>query len=226
MAGPSKSLKFPVCTVIAVLALQLSVVSPYSAVASPEENNEDAVRLTLRNGLRVVVVPDQLAPVVTTVVNYLVGSNEAPPGFPGMAHAQEHMMFRGSPVLSANQLAAISAAMGGQFDADTQQTVTQYFFTVPKKDIDVALHIESLRMQGVLDTDTLWDQERKAIEQEVAQDLSNPNTSSIQSCWLPPSGVRLTNMTRLEPGPRSTRPRERCCMIFMRRGMRRIMPSL
>jgi len=135
MAGPSKSLKFPVCTVIAVLALQLSVVSPYSAVASPEENNEDAVRLTLRNGLRVVVVPDQLAPVVTTVVNYLVGSNEAPPGFPGMAHAQEHMMFRGSPVLSANQLAAISAAMGGQFDADTQQTVTQYFFTVPKKDI-------------------------------------------------------------------------------------------
>jgi zinc protease len=107
-------------------------------------------------------------------VNYLVGSNEAPPGFPGMAHAQEHMMFRGSPDLSANQLAAISAAMGGQFDADTQQTVTQYFFTVPKEDIDVALHIEALRMKGVVDTDALWDQERKAIEQEVAQDLSNP----------------------------------------------------
>lgn len=83
-------------------------------------------------------------------------------------------MFRGSPDLSADQLADIAAAMGGRFDADTQQVVTQYFFTVPAEDLDVALHIESIRMRGVLDTAALWDQERGAIEQEVAQDLSNP----------------------------------------------------
>jgi zinc protease len=135
---------------------------------------EGIVRETLGNGLRVVIVPDKLAPAATIVVNYLVGSDEAPAGFPGMAHAQEHMMFRGSPDLSAAQLANISAAMGGNFDADTQQTVTQYFFTVPAEDLDVAMHIESLRMSGVLDTDALWDKERGAIEQEVAQDLSNP----------------------------------------------------
>ena len=58
------------------------------------------------------------SPVVTTVMNYQVGSNEALPGFPGMAHAQEHMMFRGSPGLSADQLADISAAMGGKFNAE------------------------------------------------------------------------------------------------------------
>ena len=136
--------------------------------------SETVTRQTLKNGLRVVIVRDTLAPVATTVMNYLVGSDEAPAGFPGMAHAQEHMMFRGSPDLSAGQLANISAAMGGDFDADTQQTVTQYFFTVPAEDLDVALHIEDLRMRGVLDTDKLWDQERGAIEQEVAQDLSNP----------------------------------------------------
>jgi zinc protease len=135
---------------------------------------EAVVRQTLKNGLRVVIVRDKLAPVATTVMNYLVGSDEAPAGFPGMAHAQEHMMFRGSPDLTAGQLANISAAMGGDFDADTQQTVTQYFFTVPSEDLDVALHIEDLRMRGALDTDKLWDQERGAIEQEVAQDLSNP----------------------------------------------------
>lgn len=83
-------------------------------------------------------------------------------------------MFRGSPGLSANQLADIAAAMGGMFNADTQQMVTQYFFTVPAEDLDVALHVEAIRMRGVLDTDGLWSHERGAIEQEVAQDLSNP----------------------------------------------------
>ena len=134
----------------------------------------EVTRATLDNGLRVVIVRNRLAPVATIVVNYLVGSNEAPPGFPGMAHAQEHMMFRGSPGLTANQLANITAGMGGKFDADTQQTITQYFFTVPADDLEVALHVEADRMRGVLDSDKLWDQERGAIEQEVAQDLSNP----------------------------------------------------
>lgn len=83
-------------------------------------------------------------------------------------------MFRGSPGLSADQIANIAATMGGNFNADTQQTVTQYFFTVPAEDLDVALHVESVRMRGALNTDDLWNEERPAIEQEVAQDLSNP----------------------------------------------------
>ncbi|MGO8991418.1 MAG: M16 family metallopeptidase [bacterium] len=135
---------------------------------------DGVLRATLKNGLRVVIVPNGLSPVVTTMVNYLVGSNEAPEGFPGMAHAQEHMMFRGSPGLSANQLADIIATMGGMFDADTQQTVTQYFLVAPSEDLDLALHIEAIRMRGVLDSEKLWAQERGAIEQEVAQDLSDP----------------------------------------------------
>ncbi|MGA7675381.1 MAG: pitrilysin family protein [Rhizomicrobium sp.] len=137
--------------------------------------DRDVVRARLSNGLRVVIVRNTLAPVVSTSVNYLVGSDVAPAGFPGMAHAQEHMMFRGSPGLSADQLANIGSVMGGEFNANTRENLTQYLYTVPSEDLDVALRIEALRMAGVSDSEEAWGKERGAIEQEVAQDLSNPS---------------------------------------------------
>src|SRR5690349_25174989 len=125
-------------------------ISPSNQAANGEKPAEEVTRATLENGLRVVIVADKLAPVATTVVNYLVGSNETPPGFPGTAHAQEHMMFRGSPGLTTDQLAAIGTVMGGNFNANTRESITQYLFTVPSEDLDVALHIEAARMRDVL----------------------------------------------------------------------------
>lgn len=136
--------------------------------------SEDVVSSVLNNGLRVVIVRNTLAPVVAIQMNYLVGANEDPSGLPGMAHAQEHMMFRGSPGLSADQLSSIIADLGGEFNANTQQTVTQYYFSVPDGDLEIALRVEAVRMKGVLDAEKLWKHERGAIGQEVAQDLSSP----------------------------------------------------
>ncbi|MCD6262077.1 MAG: insulinase family protein [Deltaproteobacteria bacterium] len=142
-----------------------------TATASADNN---ILRTRLKNGLRVVIVQDPLAPVVTTHMTYLVGSNEAPKGFPGMAHALEHMMFRGSKGLSAEQLAAITAAMGGMSNASTAQTITQYYFIVPEDLAELPLRIEAIRMKNVLCAQKLWEKERGAIEQEVARDLSSP----------------------------------------------------
>ncbi len=147
----------------------MAVTGPASSTGAHE-----IIRENLKNGLHVVIVRNTLAPVVTTELNYLAGSNEAPPGFPGMAHALEHMMFRGSPGLSAEQLASITAAMGGRSNALTQQTVTRYFFTVPTDLLEVVLRIEASRMQGVTAGEKLWDKERGAIKQEVSRDLSSP----------------------------------------------------
>ena len=105
--------------------------SPAIAATNDIAAEPDVLRATLTNGLQVIIVRNTLAPVVTTMINYRVGADECSSEFPGTAHAMEHMMFRGSPGLSADQLAGITAALGGDDNADTQHAVTQYFFTIP-----------------------------------------------------------------------------------------------
>ena len=149
------------------------------APAMPAASEQNVTRATLANGMRVVIVQNKLAPVVTVEANYLVGGNETPEGFPGMAHAQEHMAFRGCTGMTADQTAAIYALLGGQDNADTQQNITQYFATVPAADLSVALQAQAACMRGVDDAQAEWDQERGAIEQEVSRDLSNPTYKFI-----------------------------------------------
>ena len=140
---------------------------------------ENVTRATLSNGMRVVIIPNKLAPVVTVQANFLVGGNETPEGFPGMAHAQEHMAFRGCSGMTADQTAAIYALLGGQDNADTQQDITQFFTTVPAADLDVALRAQAACLNGIDDAQAEWDEERGAIEQEVQRDLSNPTYKFI-----------------------------------------------
>lgn len=131
----------------------------------------DVARATLPNGLRVIVVRNTLAPVVTAMMNYEAGSDEQ--SIPGLAHATEHMMFRGSTSLSSSQLMDAVGVTGGDFDADTTPTVTQYFFTVPSEYLNIALRAERSRATGLLMTPQGWAQERGPITQEVQQDNSD-----------------------------------------------------
>ena len=154
--------------------LLLLIASNLACFSAPAEENSAVTRATLANGMRVVIIRNTLAPVVTVETNFLVGGDETPAGFPGMAHAQEHMAFRGCTGMSADQTAAIYAQLGGENNADTQQNITQYYATVPAADLDVALQAQATCLRGIDNSDQEWAQERGAIEQEVARDLSNP----------------------------------------------------
>ncbi|MFI5389701.1 MAG: M16 family metallopeptidase, partial [Candidatus Eremiobacterales bacterium] len=158
-----------------LLALTFAATGTPAMAAAQETSGASAqavtvTRTTLPNGLRVVVLRDTLAPVVTAVMNYEVGADDEP--IYGIAHATEHMMFRGSKSLDASQLAEVTAVTGGDFDADTQNEITQYFYTMPSQYLDIALHLEASRARGLLLEQKLWNQERGAIEQEVVQDNS------------------------------------------------------
>lgn len=168
---------FPTRLVIVALAAianpQLS--APQTKLAPPKKETPlNITRATLGNGLRIVIIRNSLAPVVTVEENYMVGGDETPAGFPGTAHAQEHMAFRGCEGISADETSAMYAELGGLNNADTQQNITQYFETVPAADLDIALRIDSACMRNIDDTEEEWAQEKGAIEQEVARDLSNP----------------------------------------------------
>ncbi len=159
-----------------LLLLAFAAESPHCSFA---QTQAQVVRSTLSNGMRVVIIPNKLAPDATVEMNFLVGGDETPPGFPGMAHAQEHMMFRGCTGMTADQTAAIYAQLGGRDNADTQQNITQYFATVPAADMNVALEAQAACLHSVDDSQQEWQEERGAIEQEVARDLSNPTYKFI-----------------------------------------------
>jgi zinc protease len=135
----------------------------------------DAVtRATLSNGMQVVILQNSMAPLVAVQMNVLVGGNDSPAGFPGTAHAQEHMAFRGCSGMTTEQTAAIYAQLGDESNAETRQSTTVYYATVPATDLDVALQAQSMCLRGIDDSQSGWEQERGAIEQEVAEDLSDP----------------------------------------------------
>src|SRR5690242_15607323 len=71
-------------------------------------------KVTLPNGLTVILDEDHRAPMVAVNVAYSVGSKDDPPNRTGLAHLFEHMMFQGSAHVPKGEFARYLQAAGAQ----------------------------------------------------------------------------------------------------------------
>jgi zinc protease len=158
----------------AVIWLAMLVVAPLCASAQNGPGDGGIFTTTLANGLRVVVVEDRAAPVVQSSVWYGFGSLQETPGRTGLAHALEHMMFRGTPEISSGGLDDITARLGAQMNGETSYDYTQFYFEMPADKLDVALFIDADRMQHAALRAADWAIERNAVLNEIDGDDSSP----------------------------------------------------
>ncbi|MEM1149425.1 MAG: pitrilysin family protein [Pseudomonadota bacterium] len=167
----------------AALALTLSaatVVAP--AHADRAEVAEWAPEtFALDNGMKVVVLPDHRAPVVTHMVWYRVGAVDEEPGKSGIAHLFEHVMFQETENLAPGEFDEIISRNGGQLNAFTSWDYTAYFERVAKDRLELMMELEADRMRNLViddDPDGAFITERDVVKEERRQIIDN-NPGSI-----------------------------------------------
>ncbi len=104
------------------------------------------------NGLRVLVLPDRSAPVVTFMVTYHVGSRNEVSGTTGATHLLEHLMFKGTENFNrtkGNSIDQLLERVGATYNATTWLDRTNYFANLGKAHLDAYVAIESDRMRNL-----------------------------------------------------------------------------
>ncbi|WP_444914286.1 M16 family metallopeptidase [Microbulbifer sp. TRSA007] len=130
----------------------------------------------LPNGLTVIVHEDHKAPVVSTNLWYKVGSKDEPPGKTGFAHLFEHLMFNGSENFPGEYFEPFQRSGATDMNGTTSNDRTNYFVTVPKGALDMALWMESDRMghfKGAI-TQEVLDEQRGVVKNEKRQGENAP----------------------------------------------------
>ncbi len=121
---------------------------------------------TLANGLKVVVKEDHRAPVVVQQVWYKAGSMDEVTGKTGVAHALEHMMFKGTKRVPAGEFSRLIAAAGGRENAFTSDDYTAYFQQLEKSRLPLAMKLESDRMQNLNLSEKEFSKEIRVVMEE------------------------------------------------------------
>jgi len=148
--------------------------------ASDSSRSLQIEEFTLENGLRLVVIPDRRAPVVTHMIWYKAGSADDPPGKSGIAHYLEHLLFKGTSNTPQGEFSQAIASIGGQENAFTSHDFTAYYQKVSPDALPKMMGYEADRMRNLVLTDDLVDPEREVILEERSGRVDS-NPSSILS---------------------------------------------
>jgi zinc protease len=121
---------------------------------------------TLRNGLRVRVVPSAETPVVSLYTFFGVGSRNERPGLTGISHLFEHMMFNGSAKYGPNQFDEVLESHGGRSNAYTTHDQTVYYEEFAAEALEQVLDLEADRMRSLAISDRMLEREREVVKEE------------------------------------------------------------
>lgn len=146
-------------SVSAIFALLLGLSVSFAAHANPYETQ-------LKNGLRVIVKEDHRAPTVVNMIWYRAGSMDERDGYSGVAHALEHLMFKGTKKYKSGEFNRIVAAAGGNDNAFTSRDYTAYFQIVPKRALPKMMELEADRMKNLAFTRAEFASEIKVVMEE------------------------------------------------------------
>lgn len=143
-------------------------------------------RLTLGNGLRVVLSPDRSAPVVGVAVVYDVGIRSEPEGRTGFAHLFEHLMFQGSENLEKLAHFRHVQGAGGSFNGSTHLDYTDYYEVLPSGGLERALFLEADRMRGPRLTEENLRNQIDVVKEEIRVNVLNRPYGGFPWLKLPP----------------------------------------
>lgn len=127
---------------------------------------------TLANGLKVVSVQDNSAPLVAVQVWYNVGSKNDPPGRSGFAHLFEHMMFKSTKNMKSEMIDRLTEDVGGEgSNASTSDDFTDYIDVVPSNNLEALIWAEADRMVNLSVDEANFKSERAVVQEEYRQSV-------------------------------------------------------
>ena len=107
---------------------------------------DEVQRYHLDNGLKILLLVDKSAPVVSYYTWFSVGSRHEKQGKTGLAHLFEHLMFNESGALKAGEFDRRMEEAGGETNAATWVDWTYYYESIPSASFPLVVKLESGRM--------------------------------------------------------------------------------
>ncbi|MFL6375062.1 MAG: M16 family metallopeptidase [Pyrinomonadaceae bacterium] len=123
----------------------------------------------LPNGLTLVSVRDNSSPTVSIHVLYSVGSKDDPQGRNGFAHLFEHIMFKSTKNMPAENMDRLTEDVGGLNNASTRDDFTNYYEVIPSNHLETLLWAEAERMANLTVDEANFKSERAVVEEEYRQ---------------------------------------------------------